>query len=118
MTQNLPTIRPSDQIQRLSLGPVTAGGLVVGLGLWLLERGQEPTQLIWVGVAIITLPWLPMVLYYLAVLRRWSELPEVKLLDAFGPILAPAVAAYGLPEVLEAVKTSLAEMARRRHVER
>lgn len=110
MPQQLPAVRPSEQIQRLSLGPVTAGVLVVMLGLWLLERGQEPTQMIWLGVLIITLPWLPLVLHLLAAWRRYSDLPEVKILDAFGPILAPAVDAHGMPATLRAVQRALAEM--------
>lgn len=113
MTSTLPTPRPSDQIQRLSLGPVTAGALVVALGLWLLERGQEPTHMIWVGVAMITGPWLPMTLYRLALARRWASLPEVQVVDAFGPILAPAVAQHGLPAVLGVVRHALAEMGGR-----
>lgn len=113
MTSTLPTPRPSDQIQRLSLGPVTAGALVVALGLWLLERGQEPTHMIWVGVAMIAGPWLPLALHHLALARRWSNLPEVQVVDAFGPLLAPAVEQHGLSAVLRVVKRALAEMGGR-----
>lgn len=66
MTQpstQLPATRPTEHVQRMSLEPVVAGALVVGLGLWLLERGKEPTHLIWVGVSLICGPWLPLTLY-------------------------------------------------------
>jgi len=104
-------------VQRLSLDSVVAGGLVVALGLWLLERGQEPTHLIWVGVSLIAGPWLPMTLYRLALLRRWASLPEVQIVDAFGPLLVPAVEAHGMAATLDAVRGALADLGGR-HVER
>lgn len=110
MTSDLPAVRPSSQVQRLTLGPVTAGALVVALGLWLLERGQEPTHMIWVGVTMIAGPWLPIALHQLALARRWEALPEVKILDAFGPLLAPAVAAHGMAATLRVVRAALDEL--------
>lgn len=105
-----PAGRPSEQVQRLSLDSVVAGLLVVLLGLWLLERGQEPTHLIWAGVAVIIGPWIPTIVYRLALLRRWSTMPEVQILDIFGPVLGPAVAAHGMAPVLEAVRGAIASL--------
>jgi hypothetical protein len=97
-------------VQRLTLDSVVAGALVVALGVWLLERGQEPTHLIWAGVVVIIGPWVPTIVYRLALLRAWRSLPEVQILDVFGPVLGPAVAAHGMAVVLEAVKGAIAAL--------
>ena len=91
---------------RWSFEPVVAGAVVVGLGLWLLERGKEPTQLIWVGVALIAGPWLPLTLYRLALVRS----PEMRAVHALGAILAPAFERFGLPTVFGAVEQAIAQL--------
>lgn len=100
------TILPSAGAPRWSLEPVVAGAVVVGLGLWLLERGKEPTHLIWVGVALIAGPWLPLTLYRLALLRS----PEMRAVHAIGAILAPAFERFGMPAVLVVVEAAIAQM--------
>lgn len=97
---------PSAGAPRWSFEPVVAGAVVVGLGLWLLERGKEPTQLIWVGVALIAGPWLPLTLYRLALVRS----PEMRAVHALGAILAPAFERFGMPAVFGAVEQAIAQL--------
>lgn len=94
----------------LAGGATVAALLVIALGLWLAERKQEPTPVLWVGIIVLTGRWLPSLLYQLAALRAWGANPAVRLVNALSDVLAPAVERHGVEAVVRKVRRGMREL--------
>lgn len=103
---------PVAQVQNAALasGATVAALLVIALGLWLAERKQEPTPVLWVGIIVLTGRWLPTLLFQLAALRAWGASPAVRFVNALADVLEPAVQRHGIESVVREVRRAIRKL--------